>query len=243
MIRAANNAVAMSLPAMAAVLSFVAYSLSGHALDPATVFSSLALFNLLRLPLMVLRMHSQFIFITQFVLTFSLNVTALSYSSIADAANAVGRLQEVFEAEVFTEERIEDPSLSCAIEVKSASFTWDSPPPEPEDKKKRKSSHGGRAAAKAKAEAEKADKPKQSDDKSSENVFKMTNINLEIPKGKLVGIVGPVGTGKTSLLQGIVGEMRKTEGTVKFSGSVAYCPQIAWIQVCSTGDFIFVIFF
>jgi hypothetical protein len=34
------------------------------------------------------------------------------------------------------------------------------------------------------------------------------------------------------LLQGIIGEMRKTSGTVKFGGSVGYCGQSAWVQVC-----------
>lgn len=45
----------MSLPALASVLSFVIYSASGHPLDPGIVFASLSLFNLLRLPLMLLR--------------------------------------------------------------------------------------------------------------------------------------------------------------------------------------------
>jgi hypothetical protein len=53
--RAANNAVAMSMPALASVLSFVIYSASGHPLDPGIIFASLSLFNLLRLPLMLLR--------------------------------------------------------------------------------------------------------------------------------------------------------------------------------------------
>jgi ABC-type glutathione transport system ATPase component len=159
---------------------------------------------------------------------------AVSFSSIADASNAVTRLYGVFEAETFTERQIQDPSLSCAIEVKGASFTWDSPPPELDVKKKPATPHGRTAAAKAKEHAEKAEKARLQDEKNKENVFKMTNINLEVPKGQLVAIVGPVGTGKTSLLQGIIGEMRKTEGTVKFCGSVAYCPQSAWIQVSST---------
>lgn len=45
----------MSMPVLASVISFVVYSLSGHPLDPAIIFSSLGLFNLLRLPLMFLR--------------------------------------------------------------------------------------------------------------------------------------------------------------------------------------------
>lgn len=55
MIRSANNAIALALPTMASVLSFVVYSLSGHSLDPANIFASLTLFQLLRLPLMFLR--------------------------------------------------------------------------------------------------------------------------------------------------------------------------------------------
>ena len=43
-------------------------------------------------------------------------------------------------------------------------------------------------------------------------------------------VTGPVGSGKSSLLQGLIGEMRRTAGTVRFHGSVAYCPQSAWIQ-------------
>jgi ABC-type multidrug transport system fused ATPase/permease subunit len=56
LVRAANNAVALSLPTLASVLSFVTYSLSGHTLEPAVIFTSLTLFNLLRMPLLVLRM-------------------------------------------------------------------------------------------------------------------------------------------------------------------------------------------
>ena len=46
-----------------------------------------------------------------------------------------------------------------------------------------------------------------------------------------MALVGPVGSGKTSLLQGFIGEMRKTSGNITFGGSVGYCPQSAWIQV------------
>lgn len=56
LLRSANNAVAMSMPVLASVLAFVTYSLTGHSLDPANIFASLTLFNLLRLPLMFLRM-------------------------------------------------------------------------------------------------------------------------------------------------------------------------------------------
>jgi ABC-type bacteriocin/lantibiotic exporter with double-glycine peptidase domain len=62
-------------------------------------------------------------------------------------------------------------------------------------------------------------------------MFELRNINLKIQRGQLVAIVGAVGSGKTSLLQGLIGDMRKMEGSVRFGGSVAYCSQSAWIQV------------
>ena len=42
---------------------------------------------------------------------------------------------------------------------------------------------------------------------------------------------GVIGAGKTSLLQAMIGEMRRVAGNVEFGGSVAYCAQTAWIQV------------
>ena len=44
----------MSLPVLASVLAFVVYGLH-HTLDPATIFTSLTLFNMLRMPLMFFR--------------------------------------------------------------------------------------------------------------------------------------------------------------------------------------------
>jgi hypothetical protein len=61
LIRAANNAVAMSMPTLASVLAFIAYSATGHAIEPGVVFTSLTLFNLLRLPLMLLRKFMPFL--------------------------------------------------------------------------------------------------------------------------------------------------------------------------------------
>ena len=58
LVRSANSSVAISMPTIAAVIAFVTYSLTGHPLDPAIIFTSLTLFNLLRMPLMLLRKFS-----------------------------------------------------------------------------------------------------------------------------------------------------------------------------------------
>jgi hypothetical protein len=55
-VRALNNAIAFSLPALSSVVSIVTYAATGHELDAGILFSSLALFTLLRIPLQFLRM-------------------------------------------------------------------------------------------------------------------------------------------------------------------------------------------
>jgi len=57
------------------------------------------------------------------------------------------------------------------------------------------------------------------------------DLNLRIPTGKLVAVVGQVGSGKSSLLAALLGEMTKVgSGSTTVRGSVAYVPQQAWIQ-------------
>ncbi|TFY77333.1 hypothetical protein EWM64_g6678 [Hericium alpestre] len=206
LIRAANTALAMSTPALASILAFLVYAASGHDLNPAVIFSSLTLFQLLRLPLMMLPM---------------------SFSTIADARNAISRLHDVFTAELVTETLVIDPTLEYAIEAKGASFTWDSAPPEQAVVQKGKKHGRGKDRRSKRGRGKPAEPAKEV---KEENIFKMKNIDFTVPRGKLVAIVGNVGAGKTSLLQGLIGEMRRTEGTVRFGGSVAYCSQSAWIQ-------------
>ncbi|XP_059046551.1 multidrug resistance-associated protein 1 isoform X3 [Achroia grisella] len=70
--------------------------------------------------------------------------------------------------------------------------------------------------------------------KDSDPVLK--NINLHIPRGSLVAIVGAVGSGKSSLLSAMLGEMNKVSGRVNTHGSIAYVPQQAWIQNATLQD-------
>ncbi|XP_071756494.1 ATP-binding cassette sub-family C member 5 isoform X2 [Centroberyx gerrardi] len=54
-------------------------------------------------------------------------------------------------------------------------------------------------------------------------------IDLRIKRGALVGICGSVGSGKSSLLSALLGQMTLLEGNVAVSGGFAYVSQQAWI--------------
>ncbi|XP_039751037.1 multidrug resistance-associated protein 1 isoform X1 [Pararge aegeria] len=64
----------------------------------------------------------------------------------------------------------------------------------------------------------------------------LKNINIHIPRGSLVAVVGAVGSGKSSLLSALLGEMNKISGRVNTTGSVAYVSQQAWIQNATLQD-------
>lgn len=50
----------------------------------------------------------------------------------------------------------------------------------------------------------------------------LNNINLEIPDGQFVGIIGHTGSGKSTLVQHLNGLMKATDGTIYFNGENIY---------------------
>ena len=55
------------------------------------------------------------------------------------------------------------------------------------------------------------------------------DLNLSVGRGELVGVAGAVGSGKTSSVSAIMGEMKLKEGRVGINGSLALVSQQAWI--------------
>ncbi|XP_054165164.1 multidrug resistance-associated protein 1-like [Oppia nitens] len=70
--------------------------------------------------------------------------------------------------------------------------------------------------------------------------FTLDNINLKISDKQFVAIVGNVGSGKSSLLSALFGEMQLLSGKVSIgrgnASKIAYVPQQAWIQNASLKD-------
>lgn len=144
-------------------------------------------------------------------------------SNIADGRNALNRLSRLFHAEVLTDVPFKiDPAQEFALEAKDVSFEWESGSKDRDAKTK--------SAAETKASAKLKD---EDADSQNDLPFRVQNIDMRIPRGTLAGVVGRVGSGKSSLLQGLIGEMRWLGGEFSFGGRVAYCAQTAWIQNAS----------
>ncbi|KAG8813820.1 hypothetical protein FRC19_002163 [Serendipita sp. 401] len=59
---------------------------------------------------------------------------------------------------------------------------------------------------------------------------------MHIAQGQFVALVGRIGSGKSSLMNALIGEMRKTKGEVLFQGSIAYTPQNPWLANATVRD-------
>uniref|UniRef100_A0A8C9LAS7 Canalicular multispecific organic anion transporter 1 n=1 Tax=Pavo cristatus TaxID=9049 RepID=A0A8C9LAS7_PAVCR len=62
------------------------------------------------------------------------------------------------------------------------------------------------------------------------------SVTLDIKPGSLVAVVGAVGSGKSSLISAMLGEMENIKGHINIQGSLAYVPQQAWIQNATLKD-------
>lgn len=243
-IRNAIMAVSMSMPVFASMLAFITYSLSNHVLNPGPIFSSLALFNSLRLPL---------------------NLLPMVIGQVVDASASINRIQEFLLAEEAQDEAVWDYENKNAIVIKDADFTWERTPTQDPDKvpgkgprsakqvkaEKKTAKKAAKEARKASAAIDKNEKdvstaastpdspatPTHALDSSStlaadenDHPFHISSVNLSIARNELIAVIGTVGSGKSSLLAALAGDMRRTSGSVTLGASRAFCPQYAWIQ-------------
>ncbi|KAF5360291.1 hypothetical protein D9758_009169 [Tetrapyrgos nigripes] len=217
------------IPVLAAVLSFITYSLSGHDLNAAVIFTSLQFFNIIRMPMVML---------------------PIVLSSMSDALIALGRTKSFLAAEELEEPYKVDYDQKAALNV-DGDFTWETARKiedskfslDPDAGRGGKGGRGGKAPGRGgRGSTSNATLPVSRPNtaetlpKKEEKPFELKGLKLSVPRGSFVAIVGRVGSGKSSILQALIGEMRKTRGEVVFGGSVAYVPQTPWIRNASLKD-------
>ncbi|KAF2810986.1 uncharacterized protein BDZ99DRAFT_415278 [Mytilinidion resinicola] len=94
---------------------------------------------------------------------------------------------------------------------------------------------------------------KDMENQGAQDAFKLMDLNVKFRVGELNVIVGPTGSGKTSVLMALLGEMTKLKGDVYLPGgrsredvpsdpetglteTVAYCAQQAWLVNATIKD-------
>ncbi|KAG8877682.1 hypothetical protein FRB98_006588 [Tulasnella sp. 332] len=201
-------------PIVASILSFITYSLTGHPLNPAIIFTSLQFFNIIRIPLIMIPM---------------------TMGSTADAIVAIRRIEPFLMAEELAEPYTLDPMAEFAV-VAHGDFTWDSgfkdETEEKGEEKELNGDSGGPTEKKQKNKNKGKDTALLEEKTAAEPLqapFELKDVKFSVPRGAFVTIVGQIGSGKSSLLQALLGEMPRTRGHTTFSGPVSYLPQVPWI--------------
>ena len=189
MVRGVVSAVTTTTPAFASIITFIVYKLRGGTLEPAILFSSVALFNLLRTPL---------------------NLLPSVINMFADASVALKRVGDFLTAEELVSLPTLVPDASFAVNIDHADFVWEAKPNEKVEVKKQKLQQKvfrGKAkearqtatlatteeANVSTAEIVSLGSGKSSLDGNPAANSTLKNININIPRGALVAIVGSVG--------------------------------------------------
>jgi ABC-type multidrug transport system fused ATPase/permease subunit len=210
--RAILTSVLTAAPSMVAVITLGTYGLLGNVLTPTKVFTALALFNQLRFPLVFLPLllnnlaegKVSLVRLTKFLLT-------------DEVQDYVERDDET--ANDFMGKRLGHHNQDAVL-IEKGTFSWNSNL----ENVSQLPSEVSATSTDVEATVDTSKAPVAENRRGF-----LSNIDLKVKKGELIAIVGPVGSGKSSLLSALLGELNKQEGRVKVLGSVAYVPQSAWI--------------
>ncbi|PWN50944.1 P-loop containing nucleoside triphosphate hydrolase protein [Violaceomyces palustris] len=234
-----NGIMSMTLwtltPAFVTAVSFSCYVLvAKEELNVSTAFTSIALFTMLRNPLNLLPMM-----ITQMLTTFV----------------SVQRIEKFLEEDEVPEwvcnngTCVEGQKIGC----EKATFRWHSAPKKAKDE----SSPSKPSVLKRffpnfnKVQATEAPQVEVEvvTDEGEDQPFELVDITVHPPAGNITLVCGPTGSGKSSLLAALLGEMDVISGKVTLpkdpsrfdvasglNGGVAYCAQQAWLESFSIKD-------
>ncbi|CAF1189317.1 unnamed protein product [Rotaria sordida] len=174
-IRAINMGMYFSSISLISLATFGGSWLMNQTLSPATIFTILSLFGMVRYPLTA---------------NLPFAIEKLSESTIAsNRINQFMNLSKQTRRKTFQEKSVSDHDrIPGTIVMDRASFTW-----------------------------------------GSTQTIELIDIDLKVNNGSLVGIIGTIGSCKSSLLAAILGEMSLVQGSSKIYGKTSYVPQTPWI--------------
>ncbi|KAH7911100.1 P-loop containing nucleoside triphosphate hydrolase protein [Hygrophoropsis aurantiaca] len=198
------------------VMPLAAFSLFGHEnmgkVPSARVFPALSFFGMLVDPLIAL---------PQLLSAFVIAMTSWGriYSFLLADEKSAG-----------TDLSVSSVMSICrnAITITNGAFSW------PSSDNDAKTSAPAQKKVDEKADVNSIDLEKggleeETEDVSGPRPF-LRNVNINIKQGSLTAVVGSVGSGKSSLISAIIGEMLRVSGEIECTGSIAYCAQQPWVQ-------------
>ncbi|CAG9785699.1 unnamed protein product [Diatraea saccharalis] len=203
-------------PVLVAALTLGTHALRRQPLDAPTVFTTVALINMLIAPL---------------------NAFPWVLNGLTEAWVSIKRIQKLLDLPDSDSEEYYDRVNTNRDEdkiviFKNASFSWATASQRKRPVKKDRKNKGKSKKRLSKMNVQRRDSTSSSETAALDGPFTLKDITFEIGREELIGVTGNVGSGKTSLLLAIIGEMLKKGGDIQIPDNLngfGYVPQKPWL--------------
>eukprot|EP00325_Prymnesiales_sp_UTEX-LB-985_P002192 CAMPEP_0174706310 /NCGR_PEP_ID=MMETSP1094-20130205/9208_1 /TAXON_ID=156173 /ORGANISM="Chrysochromulina brevifilum, Strain UTEX LB 985" /LENGTH=950 /DNA_ID=CAMNT_0015904565 /DNA_START=44 /DNA_END=2892 /DNA_ORIENTATION=+ len=225
-------------PIVASAGTFAVYVASGHELTPRVAFTALTLFGLVRVPFIQLPLVMNGvvdIIVVNKRLTRYFNAPERAVRSLDDdgSRGPDGTATSPLPFEGHYVSRLAPlQSGPPALEMCGCTLKW----PAVKKVKAQDDDAGGGASCCGKLFGRRWRADDAEADEVQSETPTLAGIDLSIAQGTVVGVAGPVGCGKSSLLMALLGDMPRLSGRVVVRGKVSICVQEPWIQNATLKD-------
>ncbi|XP_043350865.1 ATP-binding cassette sub-family C member 12 isoform X2 [Dermochelys coriacea] len=209
-VQSVNSALTPIVSTLATVMTFVLHTLLKQELTASVAFSVIAMFN---------------------VMKFSIAILPFSVKAAAEAKVSLTRLKKILLTEIPPVYVKQLKNSENAVVMENATLSW-----ECMNKHSRKNNNenmNGKSAFQYQPKPEPVlphseTSIREAGEEDSATIA-LYNLSFTVKKGKVLGICGNVGSGKSSVISAILGQMYLYNGTVGVDGTLAYVSQQAWI--------------
>ncbi|GBG25519.1 ABC transporter ATP-binding protein [Hondaea fermentalgiana] len=204
------NAVFLQMPYFIQFFAFTTYFLLGNAFLPWSIFTAIQLLQVLRqsftqLPSAITQLSQTLVAQRRIKRFLLLPELSREGASLNDSGLQVGEMR-----------------------LENATFKWGEGVPIDEiAPPKRRGRRGGKRGKAQDTPAVEDERPAA--DQGEVNSVVLHDISIEVPKATQTAVVSAVGSGKSSLLAAMIGELEVDSGSVRSNGRIAYAPQQPWI--------------
>lgn len=245
LVRNGSTVLWVGLPLIVSVLSFATFVWTGGQLTAAKAFTALSLFSILQFPLSmfpsVINNCIEALVSIQRIESFlgsgevesdsCIRVDPLGIGSGTGDADPALTTRDSKAVAGSAGSEVAETGLP-AIELDRATFSWAPPEALPASPGAAGGAVSGRyhaLGAGASGDVEKGEASSVLSEREAMSRPVMSDVTFQVARGELVVVAGRVGSGKTSLLHGILGELHKLSGTAIIRGSVAFVSQTPFI--------------
>ncbi|XP_039359660.1 ATP-binding cassette sub-family C member 12 isoform X1 [Mauremys reevesii] len=210
-VQSVNSALTPIVSTLATVMTFVLHTLLKQELTASVAFSVIAMFN---------------------VMKFSVAILPFSVKAAAEAKVSLTRLKKILLTEILPVYVKQLKNSENAVVMENATLSWECLN-EHSRKNNNENSMNGKSAYKYQPKPEPvlphSETSIRETGKEGSEAIALYNLSFTVKKGKVLGICGNVGSGKSSVISAILGQMYLYDGTVGVDGTLAYVSQQAWI--------------